>query len=127
MFSDVERWPEWTASVTSLSLIDGSGHRRRHPLRDQAAPVAPPRVGGHRGRARCLVDVGVDVAGGPDGGDAPRCRAGARRGPGCEQIIEQTGPLGALVGRLAGGLTRRYLGWRRQASRQRAEAVVTPS
>jgi len=124
VFSDAERWPEWTASVTSLTLIEGSriavGTRVR---------IKQPRFP-HLVWEVTEVEPGVSwtwVSTSP-GARTAATHILSSRGPASThvvQIIEQTGPLGVLVGRLTRRLTRRYLTMEAAGLKQRVEADVT--
>ncbi len=108
VFSDVERWPEWTASVTRLVALDGPGievgkkfeikQPRMPKLVWEVTDVTP-------GRAWTWVQRspgGLTVASHevrPLGGGRARVH----------QQIDQRGPAGALIGLLMRRMTRRYL------------------
>lgn len=108
VFSDVERWPEWTASVTRLTALDGPGLAvgKRFEIKQPRMPKLVWEV--------TEVDPGVawtwvqrspgglalashDITPLPDG----RARV--------HQLIDQRGPVGAFVGLLMRRTTRRYL------------------
>ena len=108
VFTDAERWPEWTASVTSLVALDGPGIEvgKRFELKQPKMPtlvwvvtaVDPGRSwtwevrspGGHTLASHELTDLG--------GGRTL-----------VAQRIDQRGPVGTLVGVLMRRLTKRYL------------------
>ncbi|MBE1547179.1 putative membrane protein [Mycobacterium sp. OAS707] len=108
VFSDVERWPEWTASVTRIVALDGPGLAvgKRFEIKQPRMPklvwevteLVPgsswtwvQRSPGGRTVARHDVTAESDI------------RTQVR------QQLDQRGPLGALVGLLMRGMTRRYL------------------
>jgi uncharacterized membrane protein len=120
VFSEVERWPEWTASVTRLVALDGPelavGNRfevkqpRMPRLEWVVTEVAPgtswtwvQRSPGGLTVARHEVE-----AVGPD-------RTLVR------QQLDQRGPVGALVGRLMKRMTVRYLDLEAQGLKARSE------
>jgi uncharacterized membrane protein len=108
VFTDVERWPSWTASVSSLEPLDGPAIAPGHRFR-----IKQPRM-------PVLVWGVAEV-------DVPRSwtwvvrSAGATtyashevspRGPSAcvvTQVIDQRGPLGLVVALMMRRLTRRYL------------------
>jgi uncharacterized membrane protein len=108
VFSDVERWPEWTASVTDLVALDGPGIAlgKRFEIKQPRMPklvwevteVAPGvswtwvqrSLGG-------LTLARHEVI--PESDSRTRVR----------QQIDQRGPVGALVGLLMRRMTKRYL------------------
>ena len=110
VYSDVERWPEWTSSVTSVVRLDhgplrvGSRARVRQPRLPVAlwevTEIVPDRSFTWVARGPGIVTTGRHVVAAPDAGDA-HVRVTA--------ALEQAGPLGALVGLLTGRLTDRYL------------------
>ena len=124
VFGDVERWPEWTASTTSVELLDGTeltvGARAR---------IKQPRL------PRLVWTVTAIEPG--------LSWTWQTRGPGAtttathvlerlddtttrvEQTIEQVGLLGVIVARLSGRLTRRYLAMEAAGLRRRVEAGVS--
>jgi uncharacterized protein YndB with AHSA1/START domain len=120
VFSDVERWPEWTASVTRLVALDGPelavGNRfeikqpRMPRLEWTVTEVAPDtswtwvqRSPGGLTVARHEVELV-----GPD-------RTLVR------QQLDQRGAVGALVGRLMKRMTVRYLDLEAQGLKARTE------
>ena len=120
VFSDVERWPEWTASVTRLVALDGPGIAvgKRFEIKQPRLPrlvwevteVLPgaswtwvQRSPGGTTLARH--DVIAEAAG----------RTLVR------QQLDQRGPIGALVGRLTQGMTKRYLDLEAQGLKTRSE------
>jgi uncharacterized membrane protein len=120
VYSDVERWPEWTASVTSVELLDPGPLRvgSRARIRQPRLPVAEWTVTDlDEGRSFTWVarGPGVRTTGThlvePDG---DRARATA--------VLEQGGPLGPVVGLLTRGLTRRYLAMEAAGLKARTEA-----
>jgi carbon monoxide dehydrogenase subunit G len=118
VYADVERWHEWTDSITSVELLDGPlrvGARAR--VRQPRLPVAGWTVQQYdEGR------VFVWTSGGPGlrttgthlvepSGDGARATA----------RLDQEGLLGGMVGRLTKGLTERYLAMEAAGLKARSE------
>jgi uncharacterized protein YndB with AHSA1/START domain len=120
VFSDVERWPEWTASVTRLVGLDGPNLavRKRFEIKQPRMPkllwevtdVEPgaswtwvQRSPGGTTSAR------HDVVTTSDGRTLVR------------QELDQRGVVGGLVGRLMLGMTKRYLELEAQGLKARSE------
>jgi hypothetical protein len=124
IYSDVERWPTWTASVTDVQLVEGStiaiGTRARIKQ-----PKFPPLVW-----TVTAVEPGTSwtwVSRSP-GATTTATHLLRRLEDGSThvtQTIDQRGVVGALVGRLALRLTRRYLAMEAAGLKQRTEADVT--
>ena len=120
VFSDVERWPEWTDSVTTLVALDGPGLAvgKRFEIKQPRMPklvwevtdVAP-------GKSWTWVQRspgGLTVA----SHDVTAIAANRTR---VRQQIDQRGPVGAVVGLLMRRMTRRYLELESQGLKGRSE------
>jgi uncharacterized membrane protein len=120
VFSDVERWPEWTASVTSLTGQDGSalavGKRfaiKQPGLQKLVWKVAEMEPGTswtwvHRSPG-VLVTARHYVTALPGGRTLVR------------QELDQRGVLGALVGQLTVKRTKRFLAMEARGLKARSE------
>ena len=108
VFTDVERWPTWTRSVTSIQPMNGAGLEvgRRFRIKQprlpalvwQVADIDPGRSWTWMaGLAGARTYASHDVS--PDGDAAAIVT----------QRIDQRGPLGVIFGTLTRGMTRRYL------------------
>ena len=120
VYTDLAAWPDWTASVTSVSVLDPG------PLAvGQRVRIKQPRLPAAVWTVRELV-VGESwtwTATGPGvlTTAAHRIRpegAGSR----VELSLRQEGPLGGLLGRLTAGLTDRYLVLEAEGLRASAQA-----
>ena len=121
VFTDVERWPTWASSFTSVELIDG-------PMRLGAkARIQQPRLptviwevtkwepgrswtwtakspGAHTEASHVLTRVGDRTV--------------------AEQAIRPSGPIGRLAAFLSRSLTRRYLAMEAAGLKQRSEQIA---
>jgi uncharacterized membrane protein len=122
VFSDVERWPEWTASVTSLVGLDGPalavGKRfaikqpRMSKLVWKVTEIDPGASWTWVQRSPgVLVSARHDVIAQPGGRTLVR------------QQLDQRGVLGALVGRLMVKKTMRFLELEAQGLKARSEQL----
>ena len=122
VFSDVEQWPSWTPSVTSLEPLDGSALAvgRRFRIKQPWLPTLVwevTAVDAQRGWAWTVKSPGArttaihDIA----PGGAGECLV--------TQVIEQHGPLGVLSGLLTRRLTRKYLDLEGQGLKAQSESV----
>ena len=120
IYADAERWPAWTASVTRVMALDGPGIAvgKRFEIKQPRFPklvwevteVDPGRSWTWQQRA--------------PGGTTVASHEVVSRGEETlvRQRIEQRGPIGALVGRLTSGLTKRYLSMEAAGLKSRCEA-----
>lgn len=120
VFVDVERWPEWTASMEQIVAFDGPGIEvgKRFKIKQPRLPNLLWEVtaveGGvswtWRAQSRGATTLATHevIQQGPD-------RTLVR------QRIEQRGPIGALVGVLTRRLTRRYLDLEAEGLKARSE------
>jgi len=107
-YADVESWPDWTASVTSVERLDegplrvGSRARIRQPKLPVAVWEVTELVPGASftwvARGPGVVTTGTHLV-------TPLAAAESR----VTAILEQAGPLGPIVGLLTRTLTKRYL------------------
>ncbi|WP_406816518.1 SRPBCC family protein [Mycobacterium sp. M23085] len=107
-FTDVEHWPEWTASVTSLVGLDGSSLAagRRFAIKQPGMSKLVWKVteiDPDRSWTWVHSSPGVRVTARHDVIARPGGRTLVR------QQLDQRGALGALVGRLMAGRTKRFL------------------
>ena len=120
VMSDIERWPEWTASVTRVERLDpgplavGQRARIRQPrLLPAVWQVTALEPG--RGFTWVSRSPGVRVTG--------RHRVEAAPGGSCAHLtVRFEGLLARLVARLTGALTTRYLGLEARGLKERSEA-----
>ncbi len=120
VFTDVERWSEWTSSVQRIVALDGPGievgkrFRIKQPgmpkLVWQVTAVEPGVSWTWRQRSLGSTAVAVHEV---EAKDATSTLV--------RQRIEQRGPLGALVGALMRRTTRRYLELEAQGLKRRSE------
>jgi hypothetical protein len=120
VFSDVERWPEWTASVTRLVALDGPGLAvgKRFEIKQPRMPKLVWEVTEvHPGAGWTWVQRS------PGGSTVARHDVVAQAGGRTlvRQQLDQRGAVGALVGRLMHGMTSRYLELEAQGLKARSE------
>jgi hypothetical protein len=120
VMSEVESWPEWTASVTEIVRVDPG------PLHvGQRLRIRQPRLPSTVWRLTELVEERSVTwrAGGPGARTTAHHRI-EPSGSGTEVTLRltQQGPLGLLVGALTGGLTRRYLEMETSGLKRRCES-----
>jgi uncharacterized membrane protein len=130
VFIDVERWPDWTASVDALTALDGPDIRigNRFEIKQPRLPkvvwevtdLTPGSSWTWRQRSLGATTLATHVV--------------TAQGPNrtlVEQRIDQRGPLGIIMGGLMRRLTRRYLGIEAEGlkarSEQRARANASPA
>ncbi len=122
VFSDVERWPEWTASVTALVALDGPGLAV-----GKRFAIKQPGMGK-------LVWVVTEIDPGSSWtwvqrapGSVVTARHEVTARPGghtlVRQRLDQRGALGALVGRLMAKKTRRFLQLEAHGLKARSEQL----
>lgn len=109
VYADVEHWPDWTASVTSVERLDEGPLRvgSRARIKQPRLPVAvwevtdlvPGRSFTWIARGPGIVTTGSHVVAPAGSGDRVRVTAS----------LEQGGVLGPLLGLLTKRLTNRYL------------------
>ncbi|OBK13642.1 SRPBCC family protein [Mycobacterium asiaticum] len=120
VFADVERWPEWTASVTRLVALDGPGLAvgKRFEIKQPRMPKLVWEV------TDVLPGVSWTWVQRAPGGTTTASHtltpiaAGRTR---AHQQLEQRGLVGAVVGRLMLRTTRRYLEMEAQGLKGRSE------
>ena len=126
VFSDVERWPEWTASVTSLVGRDGPALAvgRRFAIKQPGMQKLVWKV--------TEIDPGSSwtwVQRSPGVLVIARHHVSAQPGGRTlvRQQLDQRGVLGALVGRLMAKKTRRFLELEAQGLKARSEQLSRAS
>ncbi|HKV17574.1 MAG TPA: SRPBCC family protein [Mycobacterium sp.] len=121
VFSDVERWPEWTASVTGLRALDGPGLAvgKRFEIKQPRLPKLVWQVTeldeGRSWTWEQRSPGGRTIAVHEVHPDGNRTRV--------TQRLEQRGPIGGLVARLMRGTTKRYLDLEAKGLKARSEHV----
>ncbi|OBF81213.1 polyketide cyclase [Mycobacterium sp. 852002-51163_SCH5372311] len=122
VFSDVERWPEWTASVTSLVALDGPGLAvgKRFQIKQPKLPTLVWEV------TEVSPGVSWTWAQRSPGGRTVATHTVTSVADGrtrVDQRLDQQGPIGAIVGRLMLRTTRRYLEMEAQGLKGRSEQL----
>jgi uncharacterized membrane protein len=116
---DVERWPEWTPSVTSVKRLDGGSFAvgSRVLIRQPGFPPAFWKVVAiEPGRSFTWVSVGPGFR--AVGHHAVEPTATGSR---ATLSLELEGVLGGLWGRLTRGITERYIGFEARGLKARSE------
>ncbi len=120
VLEDVERWPEWTPTMTSVKRLDegrlavGSRARIRQP---RLPPAVWTVTALDAGRGFTWVGRGPGIVTTADHWIEPV-------GDGCRVMLAVafTGPLGAMLGWITRSLTARYIRREAQGLKERAES-----
>jgi len=125
VYADVERWPEWTGSITRIEALDGPelAVGRRYAIKQPRLPRLVWTVSDLEDGTAWTWQQGTP--GGLTLGIHEVVAASPERTL-VRQRIVQRGPVGALVGVLMRGLTRRYLALEAEGLKARCEHRVAP-
>jgi uncharacterized membrane protein len=122
VFADVERWPDWTASVSSLTALDGPGLAK-----GKRFEIKQPRLPKLVWEVTELVDGASWTweQRSPGGRTIASHEVVATKGGRTlvRQRLDQQGPVGTLVARLMRGTTKRYLELEAQGLKARSEQL----
>jgi uncharacterized membrane protein len=120
VFTDVERWPDWTASVTGIEALDGPGLAvgKRFAIKQPRMPKLVWEV--------TEFSPGTTwtwVQRSPGGLTLARHEVTAQSDGSTRvrQRLEQRGPAGTLIGLLMRRMTRRYLDLEAAGLKERSE------
>src|SRR5690349_2309125 len=119
VMSDIERWPEWTPSVTRVERLDPGplavGHRARI-RQPRLLPAVWQVIALDPGRGFTWVtrSPGIRATGG-------HWVEGAGAGSHVRLSLRFEGPLAGIVARLFGALTTRYIGLEARGLKERSE------
>ena len=125
VMSDVERWREWTPTVTSIERVDPGPFAvgTRLLIRQPKFPPAEWQLTElDEGRTFTWVTRGPGVL--VTAGHGVEAREGGSR---ATLSLKFSGLLGPLVARLTRGLNERYLGLEAKGLKQRSEDSTAPS
>src|SRR5262245_64591403 len=124
VFTDVERWPTWASSFTSVELIDGPMRRgAKARIRQPRLPTVIWEVTEWEpGRSWTWTARSPGVR-----TDASHVLTRVSDGTVAEQSITASGPIGRLAAFLSRSLTRRYLALEAAGLKQRSEQVAAAS
>jgi uncharacterized membrane protein len=120
VFTDVERWPTWASSFTSVELIDGPmrlGAKAR--IRQPRLPTVVWEI--TKWNEGCSWTWTTTSPGARTEASHVLTRSGA--GTIAEQSITSSGPIGRLAAFMLRSLTRRYLAIEAAGLKQRCEQV----
>src|SRR6476661_4989638 len=121
VFTDVERWPTWASSFTSIELLDGPmrlGAKAR--IRQPGLPTVVWEVTKWEpGRSWTWTATGPGAR-----TEASHVLTVSGRGTVAEQSIISSGPIGKMVAFLFRSLTRRYLAIEAAGLKQRSEQMA---
>jgi uncharacterized membrane protein len=121
VFSDVERWPDWTASVTTLKALDQPGLAvgRRFEIKQPRLPKlvweVTELVEGQSWTWEQTSPGGRTIASHEVIAKGERTLV--------RQRLDQRGPVGAVVARIMRGTTKRYLELEAQGLKARSEQL----
>lgn len=130
IFSDVTRWPDWTASIERVVPLDGPeiAPGRRFVIKQPRLPNLEWRV------TELVPGASWAWRQAAPGATAYAVHEVFADGPGrtlVRQSFEQRGPIGVLIGRLFAATTRRYLAMEaaglKTASEARAASGAAPA
>lgn len=120
VYTDVERWPEWTRSVRSCTYVDGDAITVGARVRIEQ-PKLPTAVWAVRavdpGRSWMWVATGPGIRTTAVHTLEPAGQQSTR----VHQTLVQRGPLGTIVGRMYARLTRTYLAMEAAGLKARCE------
>ena len=125
VMSDVERWPEWTASVQSVKRLDSGPFRVGSRARVKQPKFLPAvwevtELDAPRSFTWVTRSPGVVASG--------RHRVeSSSRGSRATLSVAYGGLLGGLAAKLLSGLTDRYLMYEAAGLKERSEAYVQPT
>jgi uncharacterized membrane protein len=121
VFTDVERWPTWASSFTSVELVDGPmrlGAKAR--IRQPRLPTVVWEVTKWEpGRSWTWVATGPGAR-----TEASHVLTASGDGTVAEQSIVSLGPIGRLLAFAWRSLTRRYLAIEAEGLKRRSEQVA---
>jgi uncharacterized protein YndB with AHSA1/START domain len=123
LYADVEHWPDWTASVTTVRHVSGDGLSpgARVRVEQPKLPKAVWEVSAlDPGRSWTWVSKAPGITSVATHTVEPRADGRTH----VTMSIDQRGPLGALFGRLYARLTRSYLAMEAAGLKARSEALA---
>ena len=124
VFTDVERWPEWTESVTSVEWVEGHA-----VVVGAKAAIKQPKLPKVVWEVTEVSDGAswTWVATGPGATTIATHHVRALDAGTTEvtQSIEQRGPIGSLIGLLSRGMTKRYVAMEAAGLKARCEHAAT--
>jgi uncharacterized protein YndB with AHSA1/START domain len=119
IIEDVERWPEWTQSISEVTRLDSGEFRvgTRARIKQPRLPAVVWKVTAlERGRSFTWVTKGPGATTTANHVVTPR-----DGGSTVTLSIDQSGVVGSLVARIYKGLTRRYIEMECEGLKRRAE------